>query len=64
VIFWFQILLSQSNLYRYLTGVKTAEQQMRAAKVRPNEVGAVLYTYKLNPVDPQLESIWFQPLNL
>jgi hypothetical protein len=37
---------------------------LRCGETRGNKLLAVVGLYKLNPADPQIESAWFQPLNL
>jgi hypothetical protein len=59
VISWFHNLLSSgSNLHRYETGAYSCPGGDWACIAKAGRL------YKLNQVDPQLESAWFQPLNL
>jgi hypothetical protein len=62
------------NLYRYAEGcpgtkpkngpkkIEETEKDQKAWSDLPPNVKAGLY--KLNPLDPQLETAWFQPSNL
>jgi hypothetical protein len=60
VISWFQSLPYKFKLHRY-----TAANTMQASEPNSGLLsigGGALY--RSNPVDPQLESAWFQPFEL
>jgi hypothetical protein len=73
-----KLLLSNTNLCRYIAGLRERERRLEAKSVEVFELrveqdniaveqegrARVGPLYKLNAVDPDLESAWFQPLNL
>jgi hypothetical protein len=60
VKFWFQAFAYKCNLCRYSECIKREKIVTYNTWCPPGLVGL----YKLNAVDPQLESSWFQPVSM